>query len=95
MLVQNVLLMRMRMSSTFSFRRLYVSNYYNTVMVDGWVLLGGLLLATGLFVYIRVCINCVCLSVSDYESSATMLQSRIYYISNTIILLLFLIFFVL
>ena len=42
------------------------------------MLLGGLLLATSLFVYIRVCINCVCLSVSDYESSATMLQSRIY-----------------
>ena len=51
------------------------------------MLLGGLLLATGLFVYIRVCINCVCLSVSDYESSATMLQSRIYYISNTIIII--------
>ena len=49
------------------------------------MLLGGLLLATSLFVYIRVCINCVCLSVSDYESSATMLQSRIYYNSNTII----------
>ena len=47
-------------------------------MVDGWMLLGGLLLATGLFVYIRVYINCVCLSVSDYESSATMLESGIF-----------------